>query len=268
MILGFFLLFLLFGSVLNVIIYRLPLMLQQRWQQECADFLQTPSPLVPKPVNLFFPRSFCRHCKHTIPAWHNIPLISYVLLRGKCHQCQHPISFDYPLVECLFASLATVATLHFGVNTQGFAAIVFIATTICLTWIDKNQQLLPDELTLSLLWIGLLTNINAYFVPLNDAVIGAVCGYLSLWLVMQLYRLLTGKIGMGHGDFKLFAALGAWFGWAWLPLILLCAATAGAIFGIYSIYYQGKSTQTPIPFGPFLCLSGMIVLLYPVGMLP
>jgi leader peptidase (prepilin peptidase)/N-methyltransferase len=161
----------------------------------------------------------------------------------------------------LFSLLACTALIRFGVSVTLVFALIFIAFAVCLTWIDKNHQLLPDELSLSLLWIGLLANINQPFVPLSDAVIGAICGYLSLWLVTQLYWLLTQKVGMGHGDFKLFAALGAWFGWSLLPLIILSSATLGALYGFYGIIRHGKSTEVPIPFGPFLCISGTIVLL-------
>ena len=250
------LLSLLFGSVLNVVIYRLPLMLHRRWQAQYAINKDAQA------INLFFPRSFCRHCKHTVAIWHNIPLLSYALLKGKCAYCHDKISSDYPLVELLFCILALTALARFGLTPRLLSALLFLALMICLTWIDKNQQLLPDELSLSLLWLGLLVNLNQQFVPLHDAVIGAISGYLSLWLIMHGYRLLTNKIGMGHGDFKLFAALGAWFGWSLLPLMLLFSATMGALVGGVYLYRQGKSIQTPIPFGPFLCLSGTLVLFF------
>ncbi len=254
-------LFLLFGSVLNVVIYRLPLMLTDRWQRECQHFLAAQPMLPHKPLNLFFPRSFCRHCQRTIPIWHNVPLLSYLLLRGKCSQCRHSISLDYPLVEASFCLLALLALASFGFTPKFISALLFIALTISLTWIDKNHQLLPDELTLSLLWVGLITNLSQQFSPLTDAVLGAVGGYLSLWLVTKCYWLLTQKVGMGHGDFKLFAALGAWFGWSLLPPLLVCSASVGALVGCYGLFRLGKSMQTPIPFGPFLCLSGLITLL-------
>ena len=175
-------------------------MLNHRWQQECQQFCDPNVQNKQLDVNLFFPRSFCRHCQATIPFWHNIPLLSYIILRGKCFRCKQRISVDYPLVEGLFCLLACLALTRFGLTISLLFALTFIALSMCMSWIDKNQQLLPDELTLSLLWIGLLANINHQFVPLSVAVMGAICGYLSLWLVMRIYWLLRRKIGMGLVD--------------------------------------------------------------------
>lgn len=242
---------LLIGSFLNVMIYRLPLMMQHA--TPFADSKQV--------FNLFLPRSHCTACRTIIPAWHNIPLLSFIWLKGKCHQCKHPISYQYPLVEGLSMLLSFTAAWVFGYQWSLLFALLFIWILITLTWIDIQHQLLPDSLTLGLLWLGLLANTETLFAPLPDAVKSCAIAYLCLWLLIQLFYLLTKKIGMGHGDFKLYAAFGAWFGWPMLLPILITACTLGSIFGIVYLLYTKKSKETPIPFGPFLCFAGFAALI-------
>lgn len=256
---------LLLGSFLNVVVYRLPHMLKASWRHECEMLLnmkQTPQSEA-SDFNLFLPRSFCVHCKKTIPFWHNIPLVSFIILRGKCAFCRSSISLQYPLIEATCSFLFLLAGFYFNLQLNLFFALVFIGLIICLTTIDLQHQLLPDSLTQSLLWLGLLANINQLFVPLSDAVIGAIAGYMTLWLVTKLFYLVTGRVGMGHGDFKLLAALGAWFGWTALPFILLFSSLTGAIIGLIYLKITKQSKTTPIPFGPFLCFSGLITLFMP-----
>lgn len=249
------------GSLLNVIIYRLPLMLQAEWTSECRCLLELPEQPVEK-VNLFFPRSFCPGCKKTIPFWHNIPLLSYCLLRGRCNQCHITIPYRYPLVELLSMGLSLFAAWHFGITLSLLFALPFIWLLIVICFIDLQHQLLPDNLSLSLLWLGLIANTQSLFTTLPNAVLSAAAAYLSLWLFIKLFYLLTGKIGMGHGDFKLFAAFGAWFGWTQLPFILLISSFMGAVTGIIYLKATGKTRETTIPFGPFLCIAGLISLFY------
>lgn len=249
------------GSFLNVLIYRLPLMLQAEWRVQCCELLKSPEK-PEKKINLFFPRSFCTGCKTMISAWQNIPLLSYVFLLGRCSHCQRAISIRYPIVEILCMGLSLLAVYVFGVNLTLVFGLVFIWLIISLFFIDLEHQLLPDSLSLSLLWLGLIANTQSLFTPLPVAVFSAVAGYLSLWLVIQLFYLCTGKVGMGHGDFKLFAALGAWFGWTQLPLILMLSSLTGATAGLIYLKITGKTRETPIPFGPFLCLSGLISLFF------
>lgn len=250
---------LLVGSLLNVVIVRLPLMLFAAWKNEC----QEDNPKDNKPsFNLFFPRSFCPQCRHQIRAWHNIPILSYLFLKGRCHDCGKKIPLKYPLIELLTCLLSLLVYWHFGFNLTGAAALLFIWLIIPMFFIDLEHQILPDNLTLLLLWIGLIANTQQLFTTLPDAVLSAAGAYMILWLFIQLFYLLTGKIGMGHGDFKLFAAFGAWFGWTKLPFILLSASFIGAIIGIIYLKTYQKSTSTPIPFGPFLCFSGLLTLFY------
>jgi leader peptidase (prepilin peptidase)/N-methyltransferase len=249
------------GSLLNVIIYRLPLMIEADLEKECADHLHLPEPPENK-VNLFFPRSFCPACKAMIPAGFNIPLLGYCLLRGRCRQCKQPIPIRYPIVELLSCLLALLAAWHFGFNLTLVFVLVFIWILISLFFIDLKHQILPDSLTLGLLWLGLIANTQNMFTTLPNAVMSAAAAYLSLWLFIKLFYLLTAKIGMGNGDFKLFAAFGAWFGGLQLPLILLIAALTGAISGLIYLKIQAKTKDTPIPFGPFLCLAGFISLFW------
>lgn len=242
------------GSFLNVVIYRLPIMLERAWHEDTNT--------TTKPFNLMLPRSHCPNCDKLIPAWHNIPLISYIILRGKCAYCRQKISLRYFLIEFLTMVLSIVLTLYFGPSWQLAAGLIFTWILIPLVFIDLDQQILPDNLTLLLLWLGLFCNLFATFVPISTAVIGALAGYLSLWSFTYLYKLITGKMGMGHGDFKLFAAFGAWFGWQALPLIIILAALLGAIIGIIWLSIHKKNRNTPIAFGPFLALSGWLALLF------
>nr|WP_028372966.1 A24 family peptidase [Legionella lansingensis] len=249
------------GSLLNVIIYRLPLMLHEEMTRECRSYLKLPAKEKQK-INLFFPRSFCPHCKKTIPAINNIPLLSYCLLRGRCKHCQHHISIRYPIVEFVSCAFALFSAWQFGFNLTLFFALLFIWLLICLFFIDLEHGLLPDNLTLSLLWLGLIANTQSLFTSLPDAVLSSAIAFLSLWFFIKIFYLLTGKIGMGNGDFKLFAALGAWFGWTQLPFILLLASFTGALVGIGYLHMHKKTNDTPIPFGPFLCLAGIVSLFW------
>ena len=249
------------GSLLNVVIHRLPLMLQKEWRVECRQLLALPK-APEKSINLFLPRSFCPQCMHLIYAWQNIPILSFICLRGRCHHCKHPISWRYPLVEVLCMGLSLLAACFFGWNATLFFACLFIWWLIPLFFIDFQHQILPDSLNLSLLWIGLMANTQSLFTTLPNAVLSAVGAYVGLWLFIKLFYLLTGKVGMGHGDFKLFAAFGAWFGWTQLPLILVTASLSGAITGFIYLQTTKKSHQTPIPFGPFLCIAGLLSLFY------
>ncbi len=239
---------LLVGSVLSMVIYRVPMMLEHE------EGRQTKTHAI---FNLFLPRSHCTQCKKTIPFRHNIPLLSYLLLRGRCHYCQHPISWRYPTVEFLTLILSLGALYKFGFQIELIWVLPFIWLTICLGFIDLEHQLLPDSLTLSLLWLGLLANSQSVFCPLPVAVWSAAGAYVSLWLLIKLFYLCTGKIGMGHGDFKLFAALGAWFGWAALTTILLMACALGTVIGLSYLKWTHQDRNTPIPFGPYLCIAGM-----------
>ena len=212
--------------------------------------------------NLLAPRSACPACGHQLSAMENIPVVSYLWLRGRCSECRAPISPRYPAVELLTAALSALVVWQLGSSLQGLAALVLVWMLIALTFIDIDTQILPDDLSLPLLWMGLLLNLNGTFVPLADAVIGAAAGYLSLWCVFWLFRLATGKEGIGYGDFKLLAALGAWLGWTMLPLIVLLSSAIGAIVGLLLILLRGHHRDKPIPFGPFLALAGLVALLY------
>ena len=249
------------GSLLNVIIYRLPIILQAEWTSSCRSLLQLPEEKT-KSLNLFYPRSFCPSCSNIIPAWHNIPLISYLLLRGRCRHCQQGIPIQYPIVEATCLILSLCAAWFFGFNVSLILILLFIWIIICMFVIDLQHQLLPDSLTLSLLWLGLIANTQAIFTSLPNAVLSAAGAYLCLWLFIKLFYLITGKVGMGNGDFKLFAAFGAWFGWTQLPLILLISSLTGAITGIIYLKKTGQTRSTPIPYGPFLCIAGLISLFY------
>ncbi len=250
------------GSLLNVIIYRLPIMLHDEWKQQCCELLSIKEKENKNPVNLFFPRSFCPHCKSLVKAWQNIPLISYILLRGRCYQCKGPISIRYPLIELLTLLLSLYASWHFGFTLQLPFILLAIWLLICLIFIDLDHQLLPDILTLSLLWIGLIANTQNLFTSLPAAVLSSAGAYISLWIFIKLFYLITGKIGMGHGDFKLFAAFGAWFGWEFLPLILILSSITGAVIGLIYLHMSKKSRDTTIPFGPFLCMAGLISMFW------
>ncbi len=249
------------GSLLNVIIHRLPIMLQSEWQQQCCTLLEIEKPKDEQPpINLFVPRSFCPQCNSTIKFWQNIPVLSYLLLKGRCYSCKNSIAYKYPLIELGTMILSLLACAHFGLTLPLIFALLALWLLIPLFFIDLEHQLLPDGLTLSLLWLGLIANTSSLFTSLPNAVLSAAAAYLSLWLFIKLFYLITGKIGMGHGDFKLFAAFGAWFGWQSLPFILLCSSLLGTIVGVIYLSLKKKDKDTPIPFGPFLCTSAIIYL--------
>jgi leader peptidase (prepilin peptidase) / N-methyltransferase len=249
------------GSFLNVVIHRLPRMLERAWRQECAG-LEGEEAAAAAPYNLVVPRSACPHCGHPIP-WHqNIPLLSWLILRGRCAACSSPISPRYPFVELSTGLLFAVAAWHWGFGMQAVTAWLLLASLVALCCIDLDTSLLPDDITLPLAWLGLLVNLNGLFVPLEDAVLGAVAGYLALWGVYHLFKLLTGKEGMGAGDFKLLAALGAWLGWKMLLPVVLLASFTGALVGIALILFAHHDRARPIPFGPWLALGGVLGLFW------
>jgi leader peptidase (prepilin peptidase)/N-methyltransferase len=252
------------GSFLNVVIHRLPVMLERNWRRQCQEILhpgRKPAKDA-KRFDLASPGSRCPHCGHAITALENIPVLSFLWLRGKCSACGKVISWRYPLVELLTGGLTAMVAWYFGFGIAALAAMVLTWSLITLSFIDFDRQLLPDDITLPLLWAGLVLNVFGVFTPLSSAVIGAVCGYVSLWLVYQIFKLVTGKEGMGYGDFKLFAVLGAWLGWQSLPLIILLSSLVGAVAGIAFILFFGRDRHLPIPFGPFLCVAGWVALLW------
>lgn len=252
---------LLIGSFLNVVIYRLPKMMQRDNDNYVAHESGKELPYQDT-FNLMVPRSACPHCGHQITALENIPVVSYLALGGKCSACKAPIPLRYPAIEAVTAVISAALIWHFGSGWAGIATLGFAYALIAMTCIDYDTQLLPDDLTLPLLWAGLLLNINATFVPLQEAVIGAAAGYLVLWAVYWLFKLATGKEGMGYGDFKLLAALGAWMGWKALPSIILLSSVVGAIVGILLIVVAGRARDKTIPFGPYLAAAGMIAMLW------
>jgi len=259
--LGTLLLGLCVGSFLNVVIHRLPLMLERDWRRECRSLLALEPAPDEAPLSLVRPGSRCPSCQAAIKPWHNIPVVSWLWLRGRCASCGAPISPQYPLVEALTGALSLACALRFGWSPALGAALVLTWALIALTVIDLRAQLLPDAITLPLLWLGLLLSIPAGAVKPAASIIGAVAGYLSLWAVYHLFRLATGKEGMGYGDFKLLAALGAWFGWQALPLIVLLSSLTGAIVGLGLILLRGHDRNVPIPFGPYLAIAGWTMLM-------
>ncbi|HEY8353637.1 MAG TPA: A24 family peptidase [Methylophilaceae bacterium] len=255
---------LIIGSFLNVVIHRLPKMMELEWQRQCQE-LQNPDQATVESgprYNLIVPRSACPSCGHRITALENIPLISYAFLRGRCAGCRSPISLRYPLVEALTGILAGTIAWKFGVSGAAIAAMVFTFALIALTFIDFDTHLLPDDITLPLLWMGLLVNIDNGFTDLQSAVIGTMSGYLILWSIYWLFKLITGKEGMGYGDFKLLAAIGAWFGWQLLPAVILLSSIAGSMIGIGLIVLAKHGREVPIPFGPYLALGGIAALFW------
>jgi leader peptidase (prepilin peptidase)/N-methyltransferase len=252
---------LLVGSFLHVVIHRLPKMMEREWHAQCAE-LSGKAPKAQPRYDLVVPRSACPHCGHAIGAMENIPVLSYLFLRGRCKGCGAPISPRYPVVEALSGILSAYAAWHFGFGLAGIAAIGFVWALIALTFIDFDTQLLPDDITLPLLWLGLLLNLNGAFTTLPQAVIGATIGYLALWSVYWLFKLATGKEGMGFGDFKLLAAIGAWLGWTMLPLVILLSSVVGAVVGIVLIVFARHGRHIPIPFGPYLAGGGLIALFW------
>jgi leader peptidase (prepilin peptidase)/N-methyltransferase len=256
------------GSFLNVVIYRLPIMMEREWREQSAESNNAPAAAAAA-FTLSTPRSACPTCKTPIKPVHNIPVVSWLALRGRCAACRAPISARYPAVELATGLLSAWAAWHFGFGAAACCAVTITWALIALTGIDMDHQLLPDTITLPLLWAGLLAAIAigpapgvALPVAPKDAIIGAAAGYLSLWAVFHAFRLLTGKEGMGYGDFKLFAALGAWMGWKILPLVILLAAGTGACFGILMIVLRGRDRAAPMPFGPYLAAAGWLAMLY------
>ena len=249
------------GSFLNVVIHRLPKIMEREWHNNCLELQGKEVPEQPK-YSISKPRSACPSCGHQINALENIPIVSYLLLGGKCKGCKAKIGMRYPLVEAITGALVGVVAYKFGYTYTTLFAWVFTLALIALTFIDFDTQLLPDDITLPLLWIGLLFNLNHGVTDLKSAVIGAVLGYLILWSVYWLFKIVTGKEGMGYGDFKLLGAIGAWFGWQLLPAVILLSSVVGAVIGIGMILFKGKDGGTTIPFGPFLALGGIAALFF------
>lgn len=261
---------LMIGSFLNVVIFRLPLMMQRDWREQCEELAGEPAPTLPEGrFNLVVPRSRCPSCGAPIKAWQNIPVLSYLLLGAQCANCRESISVRYPLVEILTAALAAICAWHFGFGWEALLAIGLTCALVAISLIDADHQLIPDSIVIPLLWVGLfmslfhpLSGAQTLFIAPSDAIIGALAGYLSLWSVYQVFKLVTGKEGMGYGDFKLLAALGAWLGWQLLHVIILMSAVVGAIVGIAMVVFRGRDRRVPIPFGPYLAAAGWIAMLW------
>lgn len=261
---------LLVGSFLNVVILRLPVMMQREWREQCAELEEAPAAELPEePFNLVVPRSRCPSCGAMITAWQNIPVLSYLILGGRCANCRQKISVRYPLIELLTAILAALCAWRFGFGWEALMAIVLSCFLVAISLIDADHQIIPDSTVYPLLWLGLIMSLfhplpgtDRLFIAPRDAIAGAAAGYLSLWSVYQLFKLVTGKEGMGYGDFKLLAALGAWLGWRALPLIILLSAVVGALVGIALIVFRGRDRQVPIPYGPYLAAAGWIAMLW------
>jgi len=254
------------GSFLNVLILRLPRRMQAELAEACADLRDEPTEPLPNRWfgldYLITPASTCPNCGHAIRAWENIPVLSYLLLRGRCSSCRAPIGLRYPVVEAVTGLLSLLVVLHFGPTGAAAAALILLWGLVALTVIDLDEQLLPDQLTMPLVWLGLLVNVDGMFTDLTSAVIGATAGYLSLWFVFQFFRLFTGREGMGYGDFKLLAVFGAFLGWQMLPLIVLLSSLIGALVGVSLVVLRGRDRQLPIPFGPYLAAAGFVALLW------
>src|ERR1700682_5759377 len=250
------------GSFLNVVVHRLPIMLERAWLAEVSEATGQPAgaDALPAPYKLWVPRSACPHCRHVLRAWENIPVISYLVLRGRCSECKTHVSIRYPLIELACAAFAALALGSFGPSGAALAAFGLCAVLLAMSVIDVETRLLPDSLTLPLLWAGLIVNFNGTFASLRDAVLGAVAGYLFLWCIYWLFRLARGIEGMGYGDFKLLAAIGAWLGWGALPQVVLIAAVAGAVIGLTATWRGRMRFEEPLPFGPFLAAGGAATL--------
>lgn len=261
---------LLIGSFLNVVIYRLPIMMDQEWRSQCDELAEAPAPNLPEgKFNLVVPRSRCPSCGAQVTAWQNIPVLSYLMLGGRCAECKGSISARYPVIEFVTALLVAIVAWQFGANWQGLLAIVLTLFLVPITVIDFDRYLIPDAIVYPLLWIGLALSLwhpqagaEVLFIAPTDAIIGALAGYLSLWTFYWLFKLATGKEGMGHGDFKLLAALGAWLGYQFLFTIIIMSAVVGAVIGIALIVFRGRDHQVPMPFGPFLAGAGWITMLW------
>jgi leader peptidase (prepilin peptidase)/N-methyltransferase len=249
------------GSFLNVVIYRLPLMMENHWRIQCAELRGEPLP-AQEQLNLCMPRSYCPACGHTIRAWENIPVFSYLMLRGCCNHCGALISPRYPLVEVLTSVLSVAVAWRFGVSWETTTALALSYALIALTFIDFDHQLLPDSITLPFLWLGLGLSLFGIFTDVHASLIGAIAGYLSLWTVYHLFRILTHKEGMGHGDFKLLALLGAWLGWTMLPAIILLSSLVGAVLGSVWLSLSSQHRETPLPFGPYLAAAGWLAMMW------
>lgn len=253
---------LLIGSFLNVVVFRLPKMLHREWTIQCYEFLEKPSPASTETFNLFTPRSRCPHCQHVIAAWENIPIFSFLFLKGRCSACKKPISWRYPFIEALTMALSIVVAYYFGFSWQTFFALILTWSLLALAAIDIDHQILPDNITFPILWLGIIINIQSLFCPVKEALFGVIVGYLFLWSLYWCFKLITGKEGMGYGDFKLLAMLGAWLGWQALPSIILLSSFSGAVVGITLIALKRQERSKPIPFGPFLALGGWITLIW------
>jgi leader peptidase (prepilin peptidase) / N-methyltransferase len=249
------------GSFLNVVIHRLPKMMERQWRDECAE-LGGAEPAAAEPYNLVVPRSACPQCGHGITALENIPIASYIALGGRCSACKKAISLRYPIVEGFVAVLSGYVAWRFGFSTAMFGALLFVWAMVALGFIDLDTFYLPDSINLPLLWAGLLFNTGAVFIDLRSAVIGAAAGYIALWSVYWIFKLATGKEGMGYGDFKLLAAIGAWLGWKMLPLVILLSSVVGAVIGIGLVVFARHGRNVPIPFGPYLAAAGVIALFW------
>lgn len=250
------------GSFLNVVIYRLPIILEQNFQKECQEFLNLPKDKISPHFSLAYPHSHCPHCQKTIPLWRNIPLLSFILQKGKCAFCGKRISWRYPLIECITAIFTVVTVFYFGLNFHTLAVLFLTWALIVLFFIDCDHQLLPDNITLPFIWLGLLCNMFQLFTTLESALLGAVAGYVALWIIGWLFKKIRGIDGIGHGDYKLLAMLGAWFGITMLPFLVLISAILGLVFGIATILIKKYNRQTPFPFGPYLAIAGWVILFW------
>jgi leader peptidase (prepilin peptidase) / N-methyltransferase len=256
---------LLVGSFLNVVIYRLPIMMQQNWRRECTEYLQieaTETAMPEESFNLVLPLSRCPSCKTPIKPHQNIPVISYLFLKGQCANCGSPISSRYPMIEAFTAITSAMVAWHFGYTPQTVFALLLTWSLIALSFIDIDHQLLPDNITLPVLWLGLFLSLFGIFTDSHASIVGVVAGYISLWTVYQLFKLATGKEGMGYGDFKLLALFGAWLGWQYLPVIILLSSLVGAVIGLSQIIVAKRDHNTPIPFGPYLAAAGWLALFW------
>ncbi len=250
------------GSFLNVVVHRLPLILERNWRAECAALMGQEVPDEDEPLSLARPGSRCPHCGHAIRAWENIPVISYLMLRGRCSECANHIAARYPLTEIASGLLSVAVIWHFGPGAQGAAALLLTWALLSLSLIDYDTHLLPDIITLPFLWLGLVLSLGSLYTDPVSSIAGAAIGYMSLWSVYKLFKLITGKEGMGYGDFKLLALLGAWLGWQYLPQIILLSALVGALIGVFMIIFRGRGRDIPIPFGPYLAAAGWISLMW------